>query len=204
MIFSDESSVQNKPNNSHGWVFRKSHERFQRELVNFKTHGKAKISIMVWAAIYDTGRSELIIMERDPTAPRGGYSAKSYQNALEAGLLPIYNNSRRFQQDNARIHNFGGTPEWLQLHGIEYIDWPPDSPDLNPIEHVWKALKGKLTEICPELCELRNNETSRSLLAEKLALAWRAVSQELILDLIRSLPRRLKAVIRARGWYTKY
>ncbi|PKK43491.1 hypothetical protein CI102_14005 [Trichoderma harzianum] len=59
--------------------------------------------------------------------------------------------------DNARIHNFGGTPEWLQVHGIDYIDWPPHSPDLNPIEHVWKALKENLFYLFPYLYDSKDN-----------------------------------------------
>ena len=143
-------------------------------------------------------------MGRDQTTARKGYTAKSYQNALSEGLLPIYDGTRRFQQDNARFMTFGGTPEWLQIHGIEYIDWPPHSPDLNPIEHVWKALKAKLIQIFPELQELKNNEASIARLKCCLKTAWEEIPQELIQKLIDSLPRRLTAVIRARGYYTKY
>ncbi|KJZ77970.1 hypothetical protein HIM_02607 [Hirsutella minnesotensis 3608] len=58
-------------------------------------------------------------MERDSAAKKKGYTAKSYQKALSEGLLLVYDGTRRFQQDNARIHNFGGTPQFLQLHGVE-------------------------------------------------------------------------------------
>lgn len=159
---------------------------------------------MIFAVIYDDGRSDLIFMERDETARRRGYTSRSYQKALEEGLLPIWDPTRRFQQGNARIHNFGGTPEWLQIHGIEYIDWPPHSPDLNPIEHVWKALKEKLFYLFPHLYELKNNAASIDELKRCLRIAWAAIPQDLIRRLIASMPRRLAAVIRARGYYTKY
>lgn len=204
MIFSDETTAQNQPNNRRGWVFRKPHEAFQRALVNVTVHGKSRISLQAWAGIWRDGRSELIFLERDPAAPRGGYSAKSYQKALEEGLLPIYDGTRRFQQDNARIHNFGGTPRWLEIHGIEYIDWPPHSPDLNPIEHVWRHLKDKLVALFPHLHELSDNEAAREELRAAMKVAWAAIPQDLIRRLIESMPRRLLAVKRARGWYTKY
>ncbi|KJZ68152.1 hypothetical protein HIM_12456 [Hirsutella minnesotensis 3608] len=203
-IFSDECSVQNAPNNPNSWVFRKAYERFQRAVVNITTHGKPTISLMVWAGIWRGGRTKLVIMERDQAAKRKGYTARSYRKALSEGLLPVYDGTRRFQQDNAKIHVAGGTPEWLQLHGIEYIDWPPHSPDLNPIEHMWKALKDKLGAICPHLHEFRKNEASIAKLTEYLHLAWEALPQDLVDRLIDSVPRRLAAVRRARGWYTKY
>jgi hypothetical protein len=185
-------------------VFRSPHEKYYRALVNVTVHGKARISLMVWAGIWRGGRTDLVVMERDSDALRNGFTARSYQSALSEGLLPIYNGTRRFQQDNARIHNFGGTPEWLQINGIEYIDWPPHSPDLNPIEHVWKALKEILIKNYPQIRDLKNNKEDRAKLTVWLKEAWWAIPQEKIRKLIESLPRRLRAVIRARGYYTKY
>lgn len=196
--------MQNQPNNPRSWLFRKPHEKFLKGFVNITVHGKARISIMVWAAIWRSGKSNLIIVERDQQGKRKGYTARSYQNALSEGLLPIYDGTQRFQQDNARIHNFGGTPEWLQLYGIEYIDWPPHSPDLNPIEHVWKALKSNLRKMFPHLQDLKDNRASREELIRCIKLAWAAIPPSLIRKLVESLPRRLEAVRLARGWYTKY
>lgn len=54
------------------------------------------------------------------------------------GVEPI------FQQDNAPIHNAHLVSDWFISEGILTETWPPYSPDLNPIEHVWVRLKEKL------------------------------------------------------------
>ena len=58
---------------------------------------------MMWGAIWLGVRSEIILMRKDPTAKRQGYSAKSYQWVL-AEDLPMYQPGDIFQQDNAPIH----------------------------------------------------------------------------------------------------
>jgi hypothetical protein len=94
--------------------------------------------------------------------------------------------------------------DWLLLHGIIPINWPSHSPDLNPIEYMWKALKAKLRRIHPEFTRLKNNKADRAKLARWCQEAWAALPPELILKLTTSVRNRLRAVIRARGWYTKY
>ena len=80
--------------------------------------------------------SELIIMERDPESKRNGYSAVSYMDALEDGLLPMYN-GELFMQDNAPIHTAHVVRAWFNNNGVHcLVSWPPYSPDLNPIEHL--------------------------------------------------------------------
>lgn len=57
--------------------------------------------------------------------------------ALEEGLQDQDRASEWFMQDNAPIHTAKLSTEWLESHGVATITWPPYSPYLNPIEHLW-------------------------------------------------------------------
>ena len=101
------------------------------------TYKKGKdMSVMIWGAIWIGGRSRVVIMERDPASKKEGYSTGSYISVLEEELPTCYHPGMKFIQDNAPIHKAYRVTVWLEEHGIETLDWPPYSLDLNPIEHV--------------------------------------------------------------------
>ena len=79
---------------------------------------------------------------------------------------------------------------YLSEQGFEIKDWPPQSPDLNPIENLWKTLGMKVME---------RNPTNREDLWVKLQEEWSKISIEDYQGLIRSGSRRCAAVIDSKG-----
>ena len=106
--------------------------------------------------------------------------------------------------DNAPIHTAAIIQEWLLEHGIEVMDWPPYSPDLNPIENLWALLKAEVYRLHPNLLQAPNTIATLNQLMECAIETWEVMSDTLLLRLLDSMVARRDAVIAANGWYTKY
>ncbi len=109
-------------------------------------------------------------------------------------------------QDNASIHTANKVKEQFKAQSVTYInDWPLYSPDLNPIEHIWWALKTRFCEMFPEVAaDKSKSEDSKQRLESCLQAAYDTLEQELFDSLYQSMPNRIAACIKAKGQHTKY
>jgi DDE superfamily endonuclease len=90
-------------------------------------------------------------------------------------------------------------------HGLFLMQWPANSPDLNPIEHLWAHLKLELHLQFPDTSKLTGPpETIKAKLTERLMKIWWSIDEEVLNGLISSMPHRVQDVIDADGWYTSY
>jgi len=96
---------------------------------------------MVWGCFWAVGRCDLYIFDRDFESKKHGYSANSYTEVLDAELVGHWTEGLIFMQDNASIHIAHKVRDWFREQGIPCTDWPPYSPDLNPIEEFFAELK---------------------------------------------------------------
>lgn len=159
---------------------------------------------MFWAAFGWGIRTDLVVMRGDPNAPRQGVTAARYREVLEEYLPTILDFDSIFMQDNAPIHKARTVQQWFRDMGIELVVWPPYSPDLNPIENLWKLLKAKIIELRPELTVMKDNDTTQQLLIETAQEAWGLLEDQLLNKLAEGMQKRVDAVKAANGWYTKY
>jgi transposase len=91
---------------------------------------------MFWAAFGFGCRTDLVVMEGDQNAKRGGVTARVYTEVLREYLPTILEADSIFMQDNAPIHKAFKVRDFLINIGVDVMDWPPYSPDLNPIENL--------------------------------------------------------------------
>jgi transposase len=163
---------------------------------------------MFWGAFSYGNRTNLIELDGDPLSPRQGVTGRQILETLQEALPTIVLPGHSFIQDNAPVHRArvvqGWLQEWARDNGLDLVDWPPYSPDLNPIENVWKILKFRVCERYPELGDLPKTQAALQRLIQAAEEVWEEVEVALLDRLAEGMPRRLQAVIQAGGWYTKY
>ncbi|RPB06205.1 hypothetical protein L873DRAFT_31200 [Choiromyces venosus 120613-1] len=147
----------------------------------------------------------------DPTSARGGVTSKSlikefevyFMDVWEAALTTSDNREVYFIIDNARVH--GPLKDWLTQRGVQFKNIPPYSPDLNPIDHIWSLVKNLLQKFYPELYKFKGPvEVVKKQIEDAIIHCWELLSPEIFEQLAETMVHRVKAVIEADGWYTKY
>ncbi len=104
-----------------------------------------------------------------------------------------------FQQDNAPLHKIQIISHRFLEHDNEFnlLKWPPQSPDLNPIEHIWNAVE-------QEICIMDVQPTNLQQLCDAIRSIWTKIFEECFQHLVESMPWRFKAVLKAKGGPARY
>jgi transposase len=176
VIWSDETSVGIQPNcYSKIWIL--------KDMPVIKRTIKHPLKVSIWGCMLKGNK--LIIHIYDETL-----NGNKYIDILQLKLLPFYLdylNKHKikliFQQDNAPIHTYYKTLDFLKSKNIEVMFWPANSPDLNPIENIWNLLKNKIGKIYV---------TNKSELIEAINKTVNEFEISIIDNLVDSMNNRIK------------
>ncbi len=140
VLFPDESKFCISFGNQGPRVWRKGGEAHSPSYL--KSYVKFPQSLMIWGTMSSAGVGSLSFLKTNVTAP-------VYQEILKHFMLPSANQLFKdadfiFQQDLAPAHTAKSTKSWLNDHGVGVLDWPANSPDLNPVENLWGIVKRKM------------------------------------------------------------
>ena len=195
VVWSDETKINRLGSDGRKWVWKKPGEGLSDRLVE----GTVKFgggNLMMWGCMLWEGPGYACKIDGRMD---GELYVKIMQDELQES--PAYYNKRAdgviFQQDNDRKHTCKKAQAYFKRQDYDVLWWPAQSPDLNPIEHLWTHLKKMLSHY---------EEPPNGMLElwERVQKEWDAIEPEVCQNLIESMPRRIKALLKARGGYTKY
>lgn len=192
VIFSDESKFNLFGADGRSKVWRKPKEAFKtKNLLPTVKHGGG--SVMVWGCLSSSGVGNLVFI--DGIMDQYGYlnilRNNLKQSAEKLGLGCRY----VFQQDNDPKHTAKRVKEWL-IHNVpKQLKTPPQSPDLNPIEHLWDELGRRVKN---------HNTRTKEELKTALQTEWNTINNQVTKKLVMSMRNRLLEIVKAKGGPTSY
>lgn len=143
---------------------------------------------MFWASVSSAGKASIITVE-------GSLNSESYKIIVDDWVIPALRwlnwPDVRFMQDNAPCHKSRTIMNHLSEKGVNALDWPPYSPDLNPIENLFGILKSKLSSMKP-VSHLDQLEID-------VLACWDSIPNEIIYNLCSSFKRRLVMCLHLNG-----
>ena len=195
VVWSDETKINRLGSDGRKWAWKKPGEGLSERLIEptLKFGGG---SLMVWGCMLWDGVGYACKID-------GKMDGDLYIQILEDDLqrsIEYYHQNPQdiiFQQDNDPKHTCKKAKKWFQDNDMRVLSWPAQSPDLNPIEHLWQHLKRKLAEYPTPPQGMEE-------LWKRIEETWEKIECSACQGLIESMPRRVAAVLKAKGGYTKY
>ena len=180
VIFTDESRLQTHQN-------RKRFTYHKRGVAPKQTpKPKHPVAVLVWAGISKRGTTKILVFEKIMKSEF--YQEEILRQTLLPFIRDFHADGHRFMQDNDPKHTSNSTKVFMQDNNINWWPTPPESPDMNPIELVWKELK--------DFAEVAR---TRDELVERIMTFWDSMTPQKCERYINHLQKVLPKVVESEG-----
>lgn len=196
VLWTDETKINRIGSDGKAYIWKEKGEPLSDRTTSPTVKHGGGGNLMVWGCMGWNGVGKLIEVQ-------GNMDKVQYCEILEDGVeesfekLEMVDGERYFQQDNDPKHMSGLATQWFEDNNIQVLGWPSQSPDMNPLEHLWDHLKRQLRKYPTPPKGVHE-------LWDRVAEEWDEIPPEVCQNLIESMPRRIQAVIKAKGGHTKY
>jgi len=198
VIMSDEVTIEGDGRNRHIRVRRPEGHRFDPE---YTVHSRIYApSIHIFACFCSRGpgycetyegklkgKSLLGLLQRTVKQTAADYYQTDPLNPRHEQWWFLHDNSPPFRSRPVKT--------WVHNSAINVLEWPPHSPDLNPIENLWPRVHALTDKLHP---------TSKEALADAFKACWQELSLDIFSNFAQSMPARIAACIAANGNAIKY
>jgi len=188
IIWTDETMVKSHPN---GEV------TFYRAFVTDDPYIQPRIQnsfgVMFWGAMSRYAYGPLRVCQ-------GTINGAEYLQLLKDVVIPEIQAApfqAIYQQDNAPAHKKREVMAFLNAQEFETLKWPPQSPDLSPIEWVWNVLKMKIKAMNPR-------PRGKSAIVEVVLKLWDEFEDEMRIKIVDTFQRRLEQCVARKGGFTDF
>ncbi|KAG0973798.1 hypothetical protein G6F29_012625 [Rhizopus arrhizus] len=184
VVWSDETKINRFNSDGRTWTWIRSGESLKSHHVKMTVkHGGG--NIMLWSAITYAGVGWMCKIN-------GNMDKTLYKEISEDEL------ERDFPNDNDPKHTSKLVKEYLEQQSYNILEWPAQSPDLNPIENMWSLLKRRLNDY----------ETAPKGMDELYGLVTKVwydlMKPEECQKVIETMPKRIMQCIKNKGHWTDY
>ena len=184
IFFSDESRICLSNDSKCVWM-----KKNASNIESFIEKVKFPKGVMIWGCVGVDFKSKLIIIEN-------AVNSFEYQNILEkSGIFNQLNDLKGisnyyFQQDGATCHVSKSTLDFINEKCKILEFWPPNSPDLSPIELIWGILKNYVKKCNPK---------SKDELVKYILTGWNLIDQNSINNIVKSFEFRIELMLKKNG-----